>query len=560
MWFMEVDISRRMFILRKEYLFQGLDTTQLARVAGLFDPVEYQPGETIFLEDDQAEHFYIILEGRVRITRRKSGRQKLLNILGPGDYFGELALLFYGPRTASAKAETYVVLLRLAQEPFQDFLKDYPQIRLNLVATAKGRRLVRGLHFDWLADEEVVYYITRRHSFFLYLALIGPAAVALGVLFVWLLISTTGGIAGMEIGTVILLVPFILALGWAGWSWLDWSNDYYVVTNRRVVWQEKIVLIYDSRREAPLNSVLTVNTTTSLLGRMLNYGTVEVRTYTGTMSLRQMNKPSLFASFVEGYKKRVLAYSQEQEAKEMEESISTALRKSMEKPNTEAVAAPVAPAAKVPPKKRGEVSESLRNFMRTFLKVRYQEGKIITYRKHWLLLVTQAWLPLLFTFATLAGLVWSIFARQFIFAAVAFLVLLGFFVWLAYEYMDWSNDIYRLTPDQILDIEKKPLGREQKRTANLDAPDFRVEHLRANIINIIFNYGNVTVSIGQTQFTFDGVYNPDQVHQDVADYREALLRRKRDDESKRERERMVNWLVAYHNQTDKLENQENTAE
>jgi len=80
-----------------------------------------------------------------------------------------------------------------------------------------------------------------------------------------------------------------------------------------------------------------------------------------------------------------------------------------------------------------------------------------------------------------------------------------------------------------------------------------IEHKRANIIGIMLNFGTVTINVGDTRFIFYNVFNPDQVHSDIADYREALNRRKRAKEAERERDHMVNWLVTYYNETEKLE-------
>jgi len=129
------------------------------------------------------------------------------------------------------------------------------------------------------------------------------------------------------------------------------------------------------------------------------------------------------------------------------------------------------------------------------------------------------------------------------------------FGWLWYKTEDWRNDIYRLTPDLILDMDKKPLGAEKKTTAPLDAPDFRVEHERTNIIGILLDFGNVTINVGQTELTFDGVYHPDQVHQDVSNYREENQRKKRAEKEKREREHMIDWLVAYYHSADQIDPQ-----
>jgi hypothetical protein len=134
-----------------------------------------------------------------------------------------------------------------------------------------------------------------------------------------------------------------------------------------------------------------------------------------------------------------------------------------------------------------------------------------------------------------------------------FFLVLGVFVYRAW---DWHNDIFRLTPTQILDIEKKPLGAESKKTANLDAPDLRIEHIRPSFLANVLNFGIVTVYIGQTPFNLEGVYDPDQVHQEIASKREALVYKKRQDEESRERDRMLQYLVALYVESEKLKNSE----
>lgn len=560
---MPADLSHRIFILRREYLFQGLDTAQLLRIASFFDEVHINKGDFVFSQGDAPDNFYIILDGQVKVFRKKGKKVHHVHILGPGDYFGEQALMFNHPRVASVQAETDVLLLRLAQDQFQNLLHDYVDIRYNLAATAESRKMVRRLNFPWQDKQEVIYYITRKHPLFFLISMVGPGLTALFGVIVWILLGTSGGSVGFEIGTLILAIVLIILGMWGGWNWLDWSNDYYIVTNLRVVWQEKILILYDSRNEAPLNTVVSVNTTTSWLGRRLNYGDVEVRTYTGVIPMRKMSRPHLFASFVEGYRKRVQAVSKEQEDREIVTSLRSALLKRNTPPEILTPADEAPPQTETwlnkppPPDKQETFTDDIRKALQTFLKVRFQEGNVITYRKHYLLLIHHAGVAFLLTLLSIFGLGWAIIARQQLMVLILIILFLGTFAWLVYGYMDWSNDIYRLTPEQIMDIEKKPLGREHKKTSNLDAPDFRVEHVRKNIINIIFNYGNVVVNVGQTQFTFDGVYNPDQVHQDVANYRAALQRKKQEDDNKRDREKMLDWLIAYYSQVEKLEKPEN---
>jgi hypothetical protein len=220
-------------------------------------------------------------------------------------------------------------------------------------------------------------------------------------------------------------------------------------------------------------------------------------------------------------------------------------------------------------RKRNQVKAgSLKDILDTLFKVRYEQGSVITYRKHWLLLLGKTWIPallmlLLAAFATYQMRHYvmgssSFFATwpMFLLYMVAFL---GLFTWWVYNYLDWSNDIYQLAPEQIRDIERKPLGDEIKKTAPLESI-LSLEHSRDGIIQLIFNYGNVIINVGETRFIFRGVFNPDEVHQDVSDYIEALNRRKREIELARERERMLNWLITYKDQADLLRELEGEAD
>src|SRR3970040_341804 len=69
------------------------------------------------------------------------------------------------------------------------------------------------------------------------------------------------------------------------WRALDWRNYYYIATDRRVVWLEKVIGIYDNRQESPLRMILSVAVSSGLLGRPLGDGGVAVRPYTGAITL-----------------------------------------------------------------------------------------------------------------------------------------------------------------------------------------------------------------------------------------------------------------------------------
>ncbi|MEM5947828.1 Crp/Fnr family transcriptional regulator [Spirochaetia bacterium 38H-sp] len=97
--------------------------------------VKYQKGDIIFCEYEPGETFYLIQEGRVQITKIMEDIEKTVDILQPGEIFGEMAILENAPRSASAIALDNVKLLEFNKANFQVLLEGNPQIALKLLKT-----------------------------------------------------------------------------------------------------------------------------------------------------------------------------------------------------------------------------------------------------------------------------------------------------------------------------------------------------------------------------------------------------------------------------------------
>src|ERR1035437_6807059 len=92
-------------ILKKVALFAGLTHAQLQKVAQIAASRRYDGSAQIFREGDAADAMYVISEGKVRISKNVPGiGEEALAILGVGQYFGEMALIEQGPRSADAIA------------------------------------------------------------------------------------------------------------------------------------------------------------------------------------------------------------------------------------------------------------------------------------------------------------------------------------------------------------------------------------------------------------------------------------------------------------------------
>lgn len=99
-----------------------------------FERKTFETGAMIFRENDPGEVMYIIISGRVAITKQViEGVEKTLGILDTGEYFGEMSLLLKSDRTATARAIEQTVVIELTREDFKTMLQEHFEIGINLL-------------------------------------------------------------------------------------------------------------------------------------------------------------------------------------------------------------------------------------------------------------------------------------------------------------------------------------------------------------------------------------------------------------------------------------------
>ena len=130
-------------VVRRAPLFTALDETAAVSLRASMDTVKIAKGSILFKEGDDGEHLYVIVDGKLKLgTSSGDGRENLLSILGPGEMFGELSLFDPGPRTSTATAVTDAKLLSLSHEKVIPWLKQNPEVSLQLL-TRLSQRLRR---------------------------------------------------------------------------------------------------------------------------------------------------------------------------------------------------------------------------------------------------------------------------------------------------------------------------------------------------------------------------------------------------------------------------------
>lgn len=122
-------------VVERDSLFRGLPNATLERIAALGSRRVYEKGALVFMRGDPGDSLCGVVSGRVRISASlPTGKEVFLNIMEPGDSFGEIALLDGQPRTATATAMARTELIIFKREQFLALLSTEPRLAAHLIA------------------------------------------------------------------------------------------------------------------------------------------------------------------------------------------------------------------------------------------------------------------------------------------------------------------------------------------------------------------------------------------------------------------------------------------
>lgn len=525
--------------LRLAHFLRGVDDATLLRLAQDLELITLDPGERLIQLGQPVQDLYVLLDGDIDllVPTEETGVRRI-GQLSAGSVVGAWELLFGLNAQHVAQAVAPVRALVWPRAKLFPFLEDHPGALASLRLAAHTRRMAGQVEFRWLSEDETVYALARKHLYRLAIGLIVPVTLAAaGSLLTWWALGSPASLWRWP-GPILILIGVL----YGAWKWIDWRNDYYLVTDRRVAWLEKVVALYDSRREAPLHQVLSVSVSTDMMGRLLDFGDVNIRTYTGNIVFEDVGRPQAIAAVVEERWRRLQLsrHAQDRDLKEV------AVKDLLE---GEGGTTP-APAAELPQTSEPQPESATIGLDHWSFQLRFEERGVITYRKHWAVLVHSIALPsvavlLLVALITL-NLTGQLTLGDAFVSLVATLAALGAAcAWWVYQFADWANDIYQVSPSHVIDVYKRPLGRELRRVAPLENL-LSTEVDQRGLVGILLNFGDVRVNIGAEQLDFEGVFNPHEVQQDIVRAQEAFLERKRQSERDQRRDEMVEWLSIYH--------------
>jgi hypothetical protein len=536
--------------LRQVPLFAELSRDDLRAVAQLARREYYPARSEICHQGKPGETAYFVETGELRALHIDSeGLEREVARMGPGQYFGETSLLLGEPRDATVEVVQDATLLYLNKYDFDQLLHERPTMLKALQMRPDVARKKLARRFKWQDPEEVIVSRQHKHNAILLRNLALPCFVLLiDVIGAGYAFVQSGSTLALIAGGILGLVPLLFSL----YVIVDHFNDDYIVTNKRVVHEERIPFVRELRTEAPLRSVQDIQQAQEgLLAQIYNFGDLIIETAgeRGHVFFRRIRNPAHTRGIIFEQIERVLAGARAEERA----AIRDRLRRQF------GITVPEAPAPAAPeepcPERRLRVALlswsrlPVRLFRYFMPPLRSEHGDSIVWRKHWLPLIKPIAPPSILILLATALAIYLLYIRFappsliLVVYGVAMAFLLPWWLWI---FDDWQNDVYQVTATRIIDIERQPLFlREERREASLGV----IQNISLEIPGILgnlLNFGTVTIeTAGAGAFTFDYVKDPRGVQAEIFRRVEVFQAKKRQEEAERRRTELLDWLSVY---------------
>lgn len=149
-------------ILKQIPLFSGLTDNEIRKIESVSCEKSFLKDTVIINEGDETNSLYIILKGRANaLSMDQSGRQIILNVFRPGDYFGEMSFIDAEPRSAAVITKEKSKFVVIKREAFQKIITENPELMLNMMKGLVWKIRVATKQIEDLAFKDVYGRIAR---------------------------------------------------------------------------------------------------------------------------------------------------------------------------------------------------------------------------------------------------------------------------------------------------------------------------------------------------------------------------------------------------------------
>ena len=409
-----------------------------------------------------------------------------------------------------------------------------------------------------LRDSEGVVLLQRQHHAVLFRKLTWPLALFViwlvsGLFVLPLISSLQPDPLSPSPSRPFTWLPGVLWLAWMGvavflvlWAIyrvLDWSDDWIALTTRRIILMNKVPLIRETRREAPLGKVQNVTAEyPNSVGMALDYGNLRIDTPgIGVLAFDNLPHPKVMREAI--FAQQALLRAQQPSGEDLRKQAvrGIILGKAPDRNGSSNTITNPKPKIQSP-----KLLSSL------FPLYAQRSGQSVTWHKHWIFLLRDLALPvLLWVVATVCWFALLVGGQQGQFSGIA--IVLGWavvvltpacFVWSLWHWENWRNDLYRLDEERVYDIESLPFGLREVSKETLITRVTDVAYVVPGPLAHLLNYGDVVIKTpGEaTEFIFKHIPCPREVQQEIME-RVDEYRLKSNAGADREIEA---WLRAYH--------------
>ncbi len=531
--------------LRDVPLLVDLLDDELDRVVAIAHRDEYQPGDSLFRQGDADNTLYLIASGEVRLLHLDiSG---VINDVGTrqrGDMLGESSLLLGEPHDVTARALEPVTVVTFLRDDFQVLLSEQPQLLHHLSPTeevAMRLRVYSQHRYKWQDAEEQVILLLRQHYFGLIRASLVPLLVSVAVLGVVKLLSDASP-ALIPIATVVGGIALVATFGYV---FIDWRDDFYVVTNRRIVHIDEIPLIRKKRQEAPLFSITGIEySRPGFIAGMLNFGDLRVDTFTGVIGMQDIPSPDNVRRTILNEVEKLQARARATERSKIRDDLA----KRIISRETPATPPPAITVTETHP--RPSVLVGLYRYF--FPKLTIEEGDTIIWHKHWVLLWRRIiWSSLVLLFLLGAMINWYQGAAPFgtVLEDGAWWIwpifIGGTIGWWLWTFEDWRNDLYMLTANHIIQIERLPFLLNERRK------EFKLSNFQSTEVKIVgpfqrmFKYGTLIIKVPGASINFDYIQDPAGAQAEFTRRLALYNKRAAEKEAQAHTSELIEWFAAY---------------
>ncbi|HLF27235.1 MAG TPA: cyclic nucleotide-binding domain-containing protein [Anaerolineae bacterium] len=535
-------------VLRRVPLFSELRDHELRALVEIAQLETYRAGAELYRQSDVDNVLYVLLSGQVSLYHvDPAGVESFVGLREPGPegWLGEASVLLGDAHDVTVIAFTDVRVLELERKALQDLLQQDQGLRGRLNMKPENADRFFAPHYGWQAADETVVKMVREHKWALFRRLLIPIGLLIGlgiiaVVFHQLLeISIFGGIVVVLTALAFMAVAFFL--------FIDWHDDFYVVTNKRVVHVDQIPGVRQKLEEAPLSTIQEIQfARNSIIAHLLDFGDLRVETFAGSVAMRDVPEPEQLKSLIFREIEKVRSRARAAARKAIRDELTR--RVGQQGPQPPAPPQPVVTVAERPATLGSVLGGVLRYF---FPKLREVSGDSIIYRKHWVALLRKTKVPFIGLFLTIASTLnwWSSafplggLPDEFWLVWLALLVI--FAAWSLWIFEDWRNDLYIVTSTRIIDLQRIPfLLQETRKESGLD----KIQTLEVNIpspLARLFRFGNVIVRVPGAVYNFNDVQNPAAIQGEISKRVDQFKRRQAENEARGRRTELSDWFAVY---------------